>query len=125
VKDSERRDRFLIDEMLNHADVIAVNVRKGRDVFETDTTTRYAVEHATELFAEAAEKVSRPFKSANRQVPWDRLRDLRHDVAHPYDTGASPTSLEQTWRFARDDLPRITRKLRHARFPKIAESDRG
>ncbi|NNN17897.1 MAG: DUF86 domain-containing protein [Thermoplasmata archaeon] len=124
MKASDQRDRFLIDEMLNHADVIAVNVRKGRDVFDTDTTTRYAVEHATELFAEAAEKISRPFKSANRQVPWARLRELRHDVAHPYDTGANPTSVEQTWRFARDDVPKITRKLRHARFPRIAEPAR-
>ena len=119
MKDSSRRDRFLIDEILNHADVIAVNVRKGRDVFESDPTTRYAVEHATELLAEAAEKVSRPFKSVNRQVPWDRLRELRHDVAHPYDVGANPTSVEQTWRFARDDVPKISRQLRHARFARL------
>ena len=121
MKDSSRSDRFLIDEILNHADVIAVNVRKGRDVYESEPTTRYAVEHATELLAEAAEKVSRPFKSANRRVPWDRLRELRHDVAHPYDMRANPTSVEQTWRFARDDVPKISRQLRHARF---AELDR-
>lgn len=119
MKDSDRRDRFLIDEMLNHADVIAANVRKGRDIFDTDPTTRYAVEHATELLAEAAEKVSRSLKNANRQVPWDRLRELRHDVAHPYDAGVNPTSVGQTWRFARDDVPKIARKLRHARFSEL------
>jgi uncharacterized protein with HEPN domain len=103
--------------MLNHADVVAVNVRKGRDAFETDTTTRYAVEHATELFAEAAEKLGRAFKSANPRIPWDRLRELRRGLAHPYDAGADRTRIEQTWRFAREDLPAIVRRLRGARFP--------
>lgn len=107
--------------MANHAEVIAINVRKGRDALETDATTRYAVEHATELFAEAAEKVSRPFKSENPKVPWDRLRELRRIVAHPYDTGVGSTSIEQLWLFARDDLPRIARTLRRAKFPKHAE----
>jgi len=118
VKEGQQRDRYLVDQMLTHAEVIAVNVRKGRDVFETDPTTRYAVEHAAELFAEAAEKVGRAFKNANPGIPWDRLRELRRIVAHPYDPGADPTHVEQTWRFARDDVPTISRKLRGSRFPK-------
>jgi len=118
VKGGPRRDRYLVDQMLTHAEVIAVNVRKGRDEFETDPTTRYAVEHAAELFAEAGEKTGRAFKTANPTVPWDRLRELRRILAHPYDVGAAPTHLEQTWRFARDDAPAIARKLRGSKFPK-------
>jgi uncharacterized protein with HEPN domain len=118
VKDGPLRDRYLVDQMLTHADVIAVNVRKGRDEFETDPTTRYAVEHASELFAEAAEKVGKAFKGANPGVPWARLRDLRRMVAHPYDPGADPTHIAQTWRFARDDVPPMVRKLRRSKFPK-------
>jgi uncharacterized protein with HEPN domain len=110
-------DQFLVDQMANHAEVVAVNVRKGRDAFEIDATTRYAVEHATELFAEAAEKVSRQFKSANSTVPWDRLREIRLILVRPYDTGVGQTSLDQLWRFARDDLPKITRALRRPKFP--------
>jgi uncharacterized protein with HEPN domain len=117
VRQNERRNRFLVDEMLNHAEVIAFNVRKGREFFETDATARYAVEHATELIAEAAEKLGRPFKSANPLVPWDRLRELRRGLAHPYDPGADQTHIGQTWRFARGDLPGIVRKLRTAKFP--------
>jgi uncharacterized protein with HEPN domain len=118
VKEGQRRDRYLVDQMLTHAEVIAVNVRKGRDVFETDPSTRYAVEHASELLAEAAEQVGRAFKTANSAVPWAGLRELRRTVAHPYDAGGDPTRVEQTWRFARDDVPRIVRRLRASRFPK-------
>jgi uncharacterized protein with HEPN domain len=117
VKDNERRGRYLVDEMLNHSDVIALNVRKGRGFFETDTTARYAVEHATELFAEAAEMLGHAFKSANPLVPWDRLRELRRGLAHPHDPGADRTHIEQTWRFARSDLPVIVRRLRRAGLP--------
>ncbi|MGI0055590.1 MAG: HepT-like ribonuclease domain-containing protein [Thermoplasmata archaeon] len=118
MKDSPGRDRFLVDEMLNHAEVVAANVRKGRDVFETDATPRYAIEHATELFAEAAEKIGHQFKSTNPHLPWDRLRELRRGLAHPYDARGDSTYIEQTWRFAQAELPAIVRRLRGAKFPR-------
>jgi uncharacterized protein with HEPN domain len=116
VNDRERRDRFLLDQMLTHLDVVALNVRKGRDAFETDRTLQYAVEHAIELFAEAAEKLGRGFKAVNPEIPWTQLRELRRVVAHPYDTGADPTRVAQTWQFARDDAPSMARRLRRATF---------
>jgi len=119
VREVEQRDRFLVDEMLRHLEVVALEVKGGRDRLETETEPRYALEHATELLAEAAEKTSQPFKTANPALPWRGLRKFRHDVAHPYDTGAAAITLEQLWRFARDDAPRITRRLRHAKFSSI------
>jgi uncharacterized protein with HEPN domain len=116
VREVEQRDRFLVDEMLRHLEVVALEVRGGRDRLGTSTEARYALEHATEMLAEAAEKASRPFKTANSEIPWKGLRKLRHDVAHPYDTGAAPISLEQLWRFARNDAPRLARRLRTAEF---------
>ncbi len=110
------RDRFLVDPMLTYGEVIAANVRKGRDEFEQDASVRYAVEHATELLAAAAEKLGRPFQAANSAIPWDRLRELRRGIAHPYDPGADPMHVEQSWRFARDEAPRIVRRLRGAKF---------
>ena len=117
MKDNPRRDRFLVDEMLNHADVIGANVRKGRDVFETDATTRYAVEHAAELFAEAAEKIGHQFKRANPRLPWDRLRELRRGRAHPSDARGDSVYIEQTWRFAQGELPAMVGRLRGVKFP--------
>jgi uncharacterized protein with HEPN domain len=103
--------------MLGHAEVLATIVRNGKAALASDTTARYAAEHATELLAEAAEKTSHAFKAANSDVPWDRLRPLRHDVAHPYDRGAEPVNVDQLWRFATRDAPRISRRLRGAKFP--------
>jgi uncharacterized protein with HEPN domain len=116
VNEFEQRDRFLVDEMLRHLEVVALEVRGGRDRLETSAEARYALEHATEMLAEAAEKTSRPFKTTNSRIPWKGLRKFRHDVAHPYDTGAAPITIEQLWRFARNDAPRINRQLRTAKF---------
>jgi uncharacterized protein with HEPN domain len=118
VRESEQRDRFLVDEMLRHLDVVALELRSGRDRIETEPEARYALEHATEMLAEAAEKASRPFKSANPGIDWKALRKFRHDVAHPYDVGAAAVTAEQLWRFARDDAPEIVRRLRKAKFSK-------
>ena len=117
MKENEQRDRFLVDQMLAHTEVLAGIVRNGKAALAVDTVSRYAAEHATELLAEAAEKTSRAFKSANPDVPWDQLRPLRHDVAHPYDRGAAPVNVDQLWLFATNDTPRISRHLRKATFP--------
>lgn len=45
---------------------------KGKSEFRAseDTVTRYAAEHAVELFAEVAKKVRGAFEKANPKVPW-------------------------------------------------------
>jgi uncharacterized protein with HEPN domain len=118
MKGTEQRDRFLVDEMLRHLGVVALELRRGRDRVETDPEVRYALEHAAELLAEAAEKTSRSFKTANSEIPWTALRKFRHDVAHPYDAGASAVTADQLWRFARDDAPGLARRLKAATFRK-------
>jgi uncharacterized protein with HEPN domain len=117
LRESSSRDRFLVEEMLHHAGVISAIVSEGKSRFldPTNDRSRYAVQHAIELFAEAAEKVSRPFKSANPRIPWDALRPLRKGVAHPYDFGALRVNAEEVWRFGALDLPRIVRQLRGPR----------
>jgi uncharacterized protein with HEPN domain len=114
---SDSRDRFLVDEMIRHLSVLAAGVQKGKSNLTEDVTTRYAVEHATELLAETAEKISRGFKAENPKVGWNELRPLRRGVAHPYDIGSEGVNIDQLWRFIRNDAPKIGRALAKARFP--------
>lgn len=116
MKDEETRDRYLVDEMLRHLEVLAEVVRGGKPALASNAVTRYAAAHAIELVAEAAEKVSRSFKNANPSVPWNELRPLRREVAHPYDVGAESVNVDQLWRFATADAVRISRRLRDATF---------
>ncbi len=124
MKESEQRDRFLVDEMLRHGEVLATIVRDGKDSLLSNAPSRYAAEHATELLAEAAEKTNQAFKNANPAIPWERLRLLRHDVAHPYHLGAERVNVAQLWLFATKDAPRIARRLRDAEFPESGNTPR-
>ncbi|MHB1931673.1 MAG: HepT-like ribonuclease domain-containing protein [Thermoplasmata archaeon] len=113
---SEERDRLLIHEMLRHIAVIRSATEGGKDSL-SEPKNRYAAEHGAELLAEAAEKVSNPFKTANPGVPWERVKKLRKTVAHPYDLGATAVDIEEIWVFATDDAPKIARKLRNPKLP--------
>jgi uncharacterized protein with HEPN domain len=122
LKESARRDRFLVGEMLRHADVLVSIAKRGKATLEGDTTLRYAAEHATELIAEAAGKVSSAYKGATPGIPWDSLRPLRRLVAHPYDIDSKPVEVDQLWKFATKDVPSIAKRLRRS-VPKARTAD--
>ncbi len=124
MNEGEQRDRFLVDEMLRHLGVVELTVRGGKVRVEDDVTTRYALEHATELFLEAAKKVSGRFQKTNPGVPWESFVGVRNSIAHPYDIGAAPIALGELWKFASGNAPRIARYLRRAKFPKDADPRR-
>lgn len=118
MKDSSDRNLWLVSEMRRHAELVARQVSKGREVFldTDDDAVRAAVEHHLELMAEAAGKLSRSFREVNPEVPWERLAGLRVDAAHPYDEGKTgPLAPERLWSFVNEDLPSITRRLARLR----------
>ena len=115
----EGQQRVLVDDIRNHARLIALQVRKGRDAFfdPTDPAVRDSVEHRLELSAEAAGKLPQAFKDANPRIPWSDLGELRGTFAHPDEEG-TPSSVnhDRTWGFAIHDIPSIDRRLERPRF---------
>jgi uncharacterized protein with HEPN domain len=112
--------RILVDEIREHARLIAFQVKKGREAFfsPSDSAVRDSVEHRLELIAEAAGKLPAGFRRGNPGVAWSALIELRSMLAHPYESPAPrPINLTRVWRFAVDELPRIDRKLERPRFP--------
>lgn len=110
------RDRFLVEEMRRHLELVRVVAKAGRTRLESDVTSRYALEHAIELISEAAKHTSSAFQSANPEVPWGALRVARRVVAHPYDMGSEGVKVGRLWRFASEDAPKLSRQLRKAKF---------
>lgn len=115
------RDRFLVEEMKRHLAVIALGLAAGRDRLASEVQVRYSVEHAVELLAEAAKKTSSPFRERNPQIDWAGLRSLRKALAHPYEADAAQVEVDELWRFARDDAPRLERGLARVRFSRETE----
>ncbi len=118
MKAEEQRDRVLVDEMLQHLQVVAEVAGSGKVTLGSSAQTRYALEHAIELFAEAAEKVSNNCKGANERVPWSSFRTFRRALAHPYDAGSSRVGIDELWVFATQVAPRVRRQLTTLKFPR-------
>lgn len=107
--------RRLVDDILQYAASIAHWVGKGHDVFlDPETGSQATLERQFELLEEAAGQLGVAFQKLNPEIPWNAIFEIRNDLAHPYQRSYDP---ERLWIFVRDDLPRISRRLRRARFP--------
>jgi len=115
VKGSEARQRGLVDRMLREASAAERYAARGKAAFFDIRTPelRDAAELRILHFAETATKLGRPFRTANRLLPWDELDRLRNDLVPEY----PEVKAERVWRFLAVDLPGLVVKLRRARYP--------
>ena len=104
--------RRLVDDMLQYTLVIAHWVEKGHDTFlDPESGCQATIERQFEKFEEACNALGAAFRNANPGIPWSPIFEIRNALSHPYQRAYNPENL---WKFARDDLPRIARKLRRA-----------
>lgn len=112
--------RVLLDDMAGYAATIARWVAKGHGPFsDPETGSQATIERQFEQFEEAANTLGLSFQKANPGIPWSDVFEIRNDFSHPYQRAYDP---EKLWRFVRDELPGIARKLRRPAFPPHATS---
>jgi uncharacterized protein with HEPN domain len=115
--------RVLLDDMVRYTATIARWVAKGHAVFQDEETGCQAtIERQLEQFEEAANRLGKSFRESNPGIPWGPVFELRNDLSHPYERSYDR---EKLWRFVRDELPAISRKLRRPKFPKEKGPTRG
>jgi uncharacterized protein with HEPN domain len=115
VRRSRVDPRVLVDDMLQYCAAITHWVSKGHEAFvDPETGSQATIERQFERFEEAANALGVSFHKANPEIPWRPVFEIRNDLSHPCKRSYGP---EKLWRFAADELPRIARKLRKARFP--------
>jgi uncharacterized protein with HEPN domain len=110
------RDRYLVDEMKLHLDHIREVAAEGKEAIEQDWGLRAKLDHSIEQLAEAAEKMSNAFKTANPGIDWKSLRRLRRGIAHSYDLEPTPVVLDEMMHFAGDVAEKMSRRLSRPRF---------
>lgn len=105
----------LVGDILEYIERVRHWVDKGHAAFaNTETGSQATIERQVELIEETANQLGAGFHKLNPEIPWPAIFEIRNDLAHPYQRSYNP---ERLWRFARDDLPSIGRRLRRARFP--------
>ena len=107
--------RRRVDDMLRYTEVISHWVEKGHAAFvNPETGSQATIERQFERFEEAGSALGAAFRKANSNILWEPIFEIRNDLSHPYQSSYDP---EKLWKFARDDLPKIARKLRRAVYP--------
>lgn len=104
----EPEDAAMVWDMLSHARK-AVRLVEGctqNDLF-TEDALRYAAERLIEIVGEAARKVSRSTQESNPAIPWQKIVQQRHVMAHDY----GDIRLDALWRVLTIHIPALIPQL--------------
>ena len=101
-------DAALLWDMLDAAQAVHgfVRDRTYADYLQ-DRLFRGGIERHIEIIGEAAGKVSRAFRDAHPDIPWDRIISQRHVLAHNYGDIEHPLM----WAVATERIPELIAHL--------------
>jgi uncharacterized protein with HEPN domain len=81
----EKSDAAFLWDILDAARAVRDFVHgKSLEDYGQDRMLRGAVERHIEIIGEAAGKVSRAFRQAHPEIPWERIIAQRHVLVHEY-----------------------------------------
>jgi uncharacterized protein with HEPN domain len=103
-----REDRVRLSDMLQALEKIRGFSSGSRGSFLSDPKTQEAVAYELLKLGEAATRVSKSFRAAHPEFPWDTLINLRNQIVHEY-FRVDPDNL---WEFVERELDRLERQLR-------------
>lgn len=103
-----RSDRERLLDIIDAAERIAVRVQRGREAFEADEDTRFAMVHLLEILGEATSGLSTELRSRYRDVPWSVVIGMRNRIIHGY----FDIDHDILWRAATDHLPPFAERVR-------------
>jgi uncharacterized protein with HEPN domain len=104
----DRRDASHLWDMLDAAKAIQefVAARTFHEYLK-DRMFRGAVERHVEIIGEAANRVSTSFRSKHPEIPWRKIIDQRHVLAHEY----GEIKHELLWKVATLHIPELIGRL--------------
>lgn len=116
----EGRDAAPLWDMARYARA-AADVVAGRtfEEYGRDLTLQLALERALEIVGEAARKVSREFRQAHPEIPWEAIVGQRHVLAHDY----GRIKQDRIWRVATAEIPDLLAKLERIAPPPPEEEE--
>jgi len=105
----EAKDAAYLWDMLDAALAVQefVASRSSSD-YLADRMLRGAVERHLEIIGEAANRISRSFRAAHAEIPWQRAVGLRNVLAHEY----GEIDHKLVWGLATTRIPELIQQLR-------------
>jgi uncharacterized protein with HEPN domain len=102
------RDEATLLDMLKAARLV-VEFKEGMDkrTFLDDLKTQSAILHQLLILGEATKRLSQEFRVRHRKIPWKQIAGMRDKLIHEYED----VDLDEVWKTARTDIPRLIRLL--------------
>lgn len=78
--------------------------------FEANTEKQDAIIRQLEIIGEATGHLSPTFRATHRDMPWQRIKDLRNVLIHGY----ANVDGKRVWRIATEQVPPLRAAVEHA-----------
>lgn len=103
IRDPGRLRHILeaIEHILQYMDGISY------EELEKDLLRTHAVAYNIQIIGEASYKLTKDFKEAHSETPWNLIEKMRHILVHDY----FAVDLEFVWEVIRDDIPTLHQQV--------------
>lgn len=102
-----RDDAYLLDILIAARKALRFTEDIAREGFEGNDLIQNAVLYSLEVIREAAARISKDFKQANKQIEWQQIVGLKNRVTHEY----FRIDLDTIWDTVQNDLPRLIEQI--------------
>jgi uncharacterized protein with HEPN domain len=104
-----RDDHLLLDMLIFARQTRDFNAKVSWEEFRADIKLQYATQYSLQIIGEAASKVSRGFRDAHPEIPWEKIIAFRHRMVHDYPR----IELPKVWSVVESRLAALILQLEH------------
>jgi len=98
-----RDDAYMLDMLLAARKVQSYTRNVNLERFRDDDLIQNAVMHQIQIIGEAARKISRQYKDAHPEIPWQMIIGMRNRLVHEY----FDIIPERVWDVVERDIPEL------------------
>lgn len=102
-----RDDAYMLDMLLAARKVQRYTRNVNWERFRDDDLIQNAVMHQIQIIGEAARKISRQYKDAHSEIPWQMIIGMRNRLVHEY----FDIIPERVWDVVERDIPELIRLI--------------
>ncbi|MDH4241111.1 MAG: DUF86 domain-containing protein [Phycisphaerae bacterium] len=102
-----RDDAYMLDMLLAARKVRNYTRNVNWERFRDDDLIQNAVMHKIQIIGEAALKISRQYKDAHSEIPWQMIIGMRNRLVHEY----FDIIPDRVWDVVEKDIPELIRLI--------------
>src|SRR6056297_743952 len=100
----KQRDREYLEDIQEMCEEILEHIKgRSRDDLDSELMFCRSLERCFEIIGEAANGLTKDFKSEHSKIPWQKIISMRHHLIHAY----MDVDYEILWDAAQNNVPKL------------------